>query len=148
MARFRLPPGIALAATVLAPLVTPPARAQERREPAREQEYVSSAPTTLLLRDALVALKGKEATFMRLELPAGWVGERHYHTGDVFVYVLAGTFVVDVDGEGRKTFTPGQVYHEALNTVMQARNYSAAQPATILVVQVGNVGEPMMLKAP
>ena len=81
------------------------------------------------------------------EFPPGWVGGRHYHTGDVFVYVLEGTFVVDVEGEERQTFGPGQVYHEALNRVMQARNLSTAERTKILVFQVGDKGVPQMIKA-
>ena len=70
-------------------------------------------------------MPGKEGTVLRIELPVGWVGGWHYHTGDVFVYVVSGEFVVDVEGQGRKQFRPGDVYHEAVNTTMQARNPSA-----------------------
>ena len=102
-----------------------------------------------MLKEDLVALPGKEATVMELELPAGWVGEKHYHTGDVFVYVQEGRFVVDVEGQGRKSFDPGQVYHEAVNTSMQARNMSTSGRTRLLLFQVGNKGEPLaMLGSP
>ncbi len=115
--------------------------AQER------EEYVTTGEVTTLLQDSLFAIEGKEVNILMTEFPPGWVGGRHYHTGDVFVYVLEGTFVVDVEGEERQTFGPGQVYHEALNRVMQARNLSTAEPTKILVFQVGNKGELLMIKA-
>lgn len=116
--------------------------------PGQEQEYVSTAPTRTALKDPLFAMPGKEAHVIEVTLPAGWVGPRHYHTGDVFVYVAAGQFTVDVDGEGRKVFEAGEVYHEARNTNMQARNQSATVETKLILFQVGDVGEPLMMMAP
>ena len=115
--------------------------AQER------QEYRSTAEQREVLKSDLVSAPGKEGTVLKVELPAKWVGDWHYHTGDVFVYVISGEFVVDVDGQGRKSFGPGQVYHEAVNTRMQARNPSATQRTSLIVFQVGGKGEPLMLTA-
>jgi quercetin dioxygenase-like cupin family protein len=111
------------------------------------EEYKSTAKMAQLLRDDLTTIAGKEATVQAVELAPGWVGEKHFHTGDVFVYVQEGRFVVDVSGEGEKVFEPGQVYHEAINTVMQARNGAGGTPTRLLLFQVGSKGEPLMLKA-
>lgn len=116
--------------------------AQEPRK-----EYVSTADMTTVLRSDLVAISGKEAHILRVELPAGWIGGRHYHTGDVFVYVVDGEFVVDVDEEGRKTFGSGEVYHEAVNKVMQARNPSTTVRTKLILFQVSDKGEPLMIMA-
>jgi quercetin dioxygenase-like cupin family protein len=97
--------------------------------PTRE-EYKTTAKVTELLRDDLAAVAGKEASIQALELAAGWVGDWHYHT------VQEGDFVVDVEGQGRQVVRQGEVYHEALNTVMQARN-GATGRATKLLFQVG-----------
>jgi len=97
----------------------------------------------VLLQDPLYAVPGKQAHLLRIEYPPGWIGERHYHTGDVFLYVLSGGFTVDVDGAERTTIRAGQAYHEALNKVMQARNASTSEPTTILLFQVGDQGERM-----
>lgn len=112
-----------------------------------KEEYVSTAELETVLQDDLVALPGNEAHIIRAEFPAGWVGERHYHTGDVFVYVLEGEFVVDVDGEGRKRFGAGEVYHEAVDTVMQARNPGTEVATKAIIFQVGPKGTPLMIKA-
>lgn len=123
-------------------LVAEEGQAKELRE-----EHISTAHTTEILRDELVVIAGKEANIRAVEFPPGWVGERHYHTGDVFVYVQEGKFVVDVEGEGRKTFGPGEVYHEAVNTVMQARNGAKGKTTKLLLFQIGGKGEPLMIKA-
>src|SRR6187431_1997479 len=82
----------------------------------RRDEYRTTAKQQEVLKSQLASVPEKEGTVLRVELPAGWVGDWHFHTGDVFVYVISGEFVVDVDGHGRKRFGAGQVYHEAVNT--------------------------------
>ncbi len=107
---------------------------------------MSTAETTTILREDLASIDGKEGTVFSGRLGPGWVGERHYHTGDVFVYVVKGLFTVDVDGEERKTFRPGEVYHEAVNKVMHARNLSTTDSTEVIIFQVSDKGEPLMIK--
>ena len=128
-----------LVVTAMCLAVTATQLAQERKE------YRTTAKQQEVLKSGLASVPDKEGTVLRVQLPAGWVGDWHYHTGDVFVYVISGEFVVDVEGQGRKTFGPGQVYHEAVNTTMQARNPSATQATELILFQVGGRGEPLML---
>lgn len=126
-------------ATPSLPAQAPPAHARhadDERTAARgrsEQE--------VLLQDSLFGVPGKQAHLLRIEYPAGWIGRRHYHTGDVFLYVLEGRFSIDVEGQERRTLGPGEVYHEAVKTAMQARNASASAPTKILLFQIGDPGE-------
>jgi quercetin dioxygenase-like cupin family protein len=124
-----------------------PGQLNAQAQAASPQEYRTTAEQETVLRSDLVSVPGKEGTVLRIELPVGWVGGWHYHTGDVFVYVVSGEFVVDVEGQGRKQFRPGEVYHEAVNTTMQARNPSAKERTTLILFQVGAKGEPLMLVA-
>lgn len=98
--------------------------------------------TRYLMSEDLFAIPGKQGHVLHLKLPPGWIGARHHHTGDVFVYVLSGEFGVDVEGK-RLTFTAGKVYHEAVNTVMQARNMHSEKPTEVLLFQVGDKGKPL-----
>jgi quercetin dioxygenase-like cupin family protein len=116
-----------------------PAAASESGHDSHEPHGRSKQET--LLQDPLHAVPGKQATLLRIEYPPGWVGRRHYHTGDVILYVLEGRFVVDVDGAKRTTIGPGEAYHEAVKSVMQARNGSATEPTRLLLFQVGGKGE-------
>ncbi len=98
--------------------------------------------TRYLMSEDLFAIPGKQGHVLHLKLPPGWIGARHHHTGDVFVYVLSGEFGVDIEGK-RMTFTAGKVYHEAVNTIMQARNMYADKPTEVLLFQVGDKGKPL-----
>ncbi len=104
---------------------------------------VGRSDTRYLLSEDLFAIPGKQGHVLHLKLPPGWIGLRHIHTGDVFVYVLSGEFGVDIDGKSRQTFSAGEVYHEAVNAVMQARNLDAGKPTEILLFQVGDKGKPL-----
>lgn len=110
------------------------------------EEYKSKADKAKLMSGPLAAFEGMEANIVRIELPPGYQGGRHYHTGDVFVYVEAGRFTVETDGRSR-TFTAGEVYHETPNVPMVARNGSSSEGATVVVFQVGEIGDPIMMKA-
>ena len=100
---------------------------------------------TMLLNEDMFSIPGQEVAIQRAEYPAGWVGEKHYHTGDIFVYVLEGTFVVDVEGKDRITIRPGEVYHESVNKPMIARNGSTETGVKVLLFQVGEKGKPRVL---
>ena len=137
---------IACCAVVLAGCLWP-GDLNVQAQAASPQEYRTTAEEQTVLASDLVSVPGREGTVLRIELPVGWVGGWHYHTGDVFVYVMSGEFVVDVEGQDRKRFGPGEVYHEAVNTTMQARNPSTTARTTLVLFQVGVKGEPLMLVA-
>ena len=99
----------------------------------------------MLLNEPMSSIPDREVAIQRAVYPPGWVGARHYHTGDIFVYVLEGIFVVDVEGGERVTIGPGEVYHEAVNRNMVARNGSAEDPVTVLLFQVTRPGEPRVI---
>ena len=137
--------GFLLNALLAAPLILATA-ASSGMPDAAAGEYKSKAQREKLLHGPLRAFDGLEANVLRLELPPGFVGGKHYHTGDVFVYVESGSFTVEVDGRSQ-TFTAGQVYQETPNVAMVARNGSTEAGVTIVIFQVGKIGEPMMMKA-
>jgi len=112
-----------------------------------KEEYKSTAEQTPLLRSELEALPGNEVTIMRIDFPAGWTGGKHYHTGDVFLYVLEGELVLEFEGQEPETLGPGKAYHESVNKVMTALNPSTTQGAKVIVFQVGAKDEPLMIKA-
>ena len=103
---------------------------------------------TTLLKEALAGMHGKEAQVKHMEFPPAWVGSKHYHPGHVFVYVLEGTFIVDVKGRARRTVRAGEAFAELPGSdwVMQARNGSATDWVKILLFQVGDEGTPITIK--
>jgi quercetin dioxygenase-like cupin family protein len=123
------------------------ARQQDAPDPATRHHANDATPSRgrseqeTLLQDPLFAIPGKQAHLLRIEYPPGWIGRRHYHTGDVFLYVLEGRFTIDVEGKERITIGAGEAYHEAVKAEMQARNASATEPTRLLLFQVGDQGE-------
>lgn len=111
-----------------------------------QQEYVPKAKVQTLLQGPLAGAEGKEVIIKHFAFPAGYVGERHSHTGPVFVYVLKGELTVETE-RGLERYKAGELYPEPLNRVMQGKNVSASDELEIVVFQVGDVGKPMMIKA-
>ncbi len=114
---------------------------------AGQEAYVPKAKITPLTQKALPNVENREVIIQRMELPAGYLGGRHIHTGPVFVYVVQGELMVDVDGLGKQVIKAGELYEEPINRVMQGRNMHASEPLTIVIFQVGEPGQPMMIKA-
>lgn len=109
--------------------------------------YAEQKPKiTTLVKSALAGVEGKEAQVKHYECPPGWVGSKHYHPGHVFVYVLEGSIIVDVEGMAPRTVGPDEVFHELPNRVMQARNASATDRLKFVAFQVGDEGTPLTVR--
>ena len=110
------------------------------------EEYVPKAEAKELHKAALPGAEGKEVVVKEFTLEPGYEGDRHEHTGPVFVYVVEGTMEIETE-EGNTTVAAGELYPEPLNVVMRGKNASADEPARIVVFQVNDAGEMMMKKA-
>ena len=67
----------------------------------------------------------------------------HRHDADVFVYVLEGSIVMQVDGQEPQTLKPGDTFHETPGDVhRKSANASATQPAKFVVFMVKDKGKP------
>ncbi len=94
----------------------------------------------------MTGVDGKTAIIKHFTLPAGFVGGKHFHPADVFVYVLEGEFTVETE-KGVLTIPAGEIYPEVPGNVMVGKNVSADNPTKIVVFQVGDTGKPTMIKA-
>lgn len=111
-----------------------------------QQEYIPKAKSETLHQAALPDVDGKEVLIKHFTFPPGFVGEKHFHPGPVFVYVVNGTLTVDSEGE-IETFKAGQLFPEPLNRAMVPKNISTSDDLELVVFQIGDVGKPMMIKA-
>ncbi len=109
-------------------------------------EYKPKAEVKSLHKGALTGVDSKTVIIKHFTLPAGFVGGKHFHPADVFVYVLEGEFMVETE-KGSLTVSAGELYPEVPGMVMRGKNVSTSAPAKILVFQVGDTGKPMMVKA-
>lgn len=106
------------------------------------------AKVTPLMTQDLAGIAGKEGTLNLVEYaPGGWDAE-HRHHASVFVYVLEGAVVMQVQGGQEVTLGPGQTFYESPEDVHQvSRNASTTQPAKFLVFFVKQKGAPVTVSA-
>jgi len=106
------------------------------------------AKVTPLLSKDLPELAGKEGTMLTVELPPGENGKIHRHNAHVFVYVLEGSIVMQVQGGKQVTLNPGETFYESPADIHAVgRNASATKPAKFLVFMVKDKGAPVAVPA-
>ena len=101
------------------------------------------AKETPLMTKALPDVPGKEGLIEKVVLDPGEVAPPHRHNADVFVYVLKGTIITQLEGGKPQTVHAGEVFHESPTDIHKgSRNASTAQPATLIVFFVKKIGAP------
>jgi quercetin dioxygenase-like cupin family protein len=86
-----------------------------------------------------------EVTVNYVDYAPGRVGAPHHHPGFVLAYVLEGTVVAKISGQGEeKTYTAGQMFYEQPGSTHEvSRNASATQPARLLAMIFAKKGVPL-----
>lgn len=101
----------------------------------------------LMLKE-LTDLPGKEGLMLTVTYPPGGSSEVHRHNAHVFVYVLAGSIVMQAKGGQAKTLQVGETFYESPDDIHAvSRNASGTQPAKFLVVLIKNQGAPATVPA-
>src|SRR5579862_8652845 len=103
----------------------------------------SEASVHPLLRQDLPQIPGKEVSMLTVEYVPGGASLPHRHDAEVFVYVLEGSVVMQVDGQPAQTLGVGQTFHEGPTDVhRQSANASATEPAKLLVFMIKDKNKP------
>jgi quercetin dioxygenase-like cupin family protein len=111
--------------------------------PVCAEESKSASVVKALMSQDLAGIPGKEAIVLTVEYLPGGVSMPHRHDADVFVYVLEGSIVTQVDGQEAKTLKAGETFHESPTDVhRKSANASSTQPAKFLVFMVKDKGKP------
>jgi quercetin dioxygenase-like cupin family protein len=129
--------------TLLACLLATAASAAAK--PAAPAKTAASAANvvTLLTRD-LPEIPGKEVVMLTVAYLPGGSSMPHRHDAEVFVYVLEGSVVMQVDGQPAQTLHAGQTFHESPTDVhRQSANGSATEPAKLLVFVIKDKNKPL-----
>jgi quercetin dioxygenase-like cupin family protein len=101
-----------------------------------------------LMTQDLAGIAGKEGLMLTVEYPPGGASMPHRHDAEVFVYVLEGSLIMQVDGKPPVTLGPGQTFHEGPTDVhRQSANASKTAPAKFVVFMVKDKGKPTTLPA-
>lgn len=83
-----------------------------------------------------LTLDGWEVTVSHVDYPPGRVGAVHHHAGFVLAYVLEGSVITKVSGQGEeKTYTVGQMFYEQPGATHEvSKNASQTVPAKLLAM--------------
>lgn len=94
----------------------------------------------------LAGLAGKEGIMLTVEYAPGESSSKHRHDAHVFVYVLEGSVVMQVEGGKAVTLTVGETFYESPADIHSvSKNASAAKPAKFLVFLVKDKGAPPVI---
>jgi quercetin dioxygenase-like cupin family protein len=97
-----------------------------------------AAPRPPLFKQDLpnLSLDGWEVTVSHVDYAPGRVGAVHHHAGFVLAYVLEGTVIAKISGQGEeKTYTAGQMFYEQPGATHEvSKNASQTQPARLLAM--------------
>jgi quercetin dioxygenase-like cupin family protein len=86
-----------------------------------------------------ITLDDWEVTVSHVDYAPGRVGQPHQHRGFLFAYVLEGSVVAKVIGEGvsdeERTYHVGEMFYEPIGSTHQvSKNASATMPARLLAI--------------
>lgn len=108
-----------------------------------EQAKSAAMVQPLLTRD-LPQIPGKEVVMLTVAYLPGGASLPHRHDAEVFVYVLEGSVVMQVDGQQAVTLGAGQTFHEGPADIhRQSANASATQPTKFLVFIIKDKDKPV-----
>jgi quercetin dioxygenase-like cupin family protein len=94
-----------------------------------------------------VTMDGWEVTVSYVDYPPGRIGQPHRHPGFVLAYVLDGSVIAKVVGEGvsdeERTYRAGEMFYEPPGATHQvSRNASSTEPARLLAMIFARKGLP------
>jgi quercetin dioxygenase-like cupin family protein len=96
-----------------------------------------------LLTKELAGNPGKEVLMSTVTYPPGGASPPHRHDAQVFVYVLEGELIMQVQGGPKVTLKPGETFYESPTDVHSvSANASQTAPAKFLVFIIKNKGAP------
>ncbi len=111
--------------------------ASGRLADAQTQPAAAASPDQVFKNDLpAVTMDGWEVTASHVVYAPGRVGAPHQHAGFVLVYVLEGTVIAKVTGQGEEqTYTAGQMFYEQPGATHEvSKNASQTEPAKILAL--------------
>ena len=97
-----------------------------------------------------VNMDGWEVTVSYVDYPPGRVGAVHHHAGFVLAYVLEGSVIAKVSGQGEeKSYATGQMFYEQPGATHEvSKNASQTQPAKLLAMIFAKKGSTLTTPGP
>ena len=102
---------------------------------------------TDLFKADLAGIEGKEAILQLVEIAPKGSSGKHYHPGQEIVYVLAGSLILEREGQPPQTMKAGDSGTVgAPKLVHEGKNASVNDPAKLLVFRVHPKGQPITVR--
>src|SRR5258708_7922166 len=97
-----------------------------------------------------LSLDDWEVTASHVDYPPGRVGAVHHHAGFVLAYVLEGSVIAKITGQGpERTYTVGQMFYEQPGATHEvSKNASQTQPAKLLAMIFAKKGSTLTNPGP
>lgn len=105
------------------------------------------AKPEMLLQEVVRGMPKTESQEVRVLTASFKPGDRttfHTHQFPVAVYVLEGTFTLELEGRDPVTLKPGQAYLEPPNVKMTGFNRSTTEPLRVVIFYVSEPGAPFL----
>jgi len=102
---------------------------------------------TLLMKKELAGIDAREMYMGTAEIAPGAGAGRHFHDGHEVGYVLEGSGVMEVEGQGPVPVKAGDHYHIEAGKRHDARN-TGAGPLKVVAVYLIEKGKPLAVPAP
>ncbi len=105
--------------------------------------FAQPNPPSSLMTQELIGDPTKEVRMLVVTSLPGASSPIHRHNGQVFVYMLSGSMVMQVKGKPAVTLTSGQTFYEDPDDLhVVSRNASQTEPAKFLAVMILKKGAP------
>jgi quercetin dioxygenase-like cupin family protein len=97
-----------------------------------------------LMTKDVVGVPGKEAVVLTVDYLPGGASMPHRHEAQVFLYVVEGSIVTQVEGQPPVTLTAGQTFYENPTDIHKtAKNASQTEPAKVVAFIIKDKGKPV-----
>ncbi|HKE43468.1 MAG TPA: cupin domain-containing protein [Steroidobacteraceae bacterium] len=101
------------------------------------------AKVTPLMKKDVAGAADKEVLMSTVEYLPGGASMPHRHDANVFVYVLEGSLIMQVDGHEVVTLKPGDTFYEGPDDIHRvSANASKTEPVKFLVFMVKDKDKP------
>lgn len=98
-----------------------------------------------IFKTPLASRDGMAVVAFHVDYPPGFTSPKHFHTGQVFVYVLEGSGAMEVAGDVQVA-SAGEVMHELANAAMVMRNQSESEWLRFVVFQISPEDAPPFVR--
>lgn len=106
---------------------------------------LAEADVTMLMQQQLNDLGNKEGMMLTVEYAPGESSSAHRHDSHIFVYVLEGAVVMQVQGEEPVELQAGQTFYEAPDDIhLVSKNASVTESAKFLVLNIKDKNKPVL----